>query len=115
MEPIEMAEPIVIDLPNGQSIEVDESEWIELASAKWNRLEDDGYVQWTQTVCRHKDGRILVYVINLPTSGILKTAGEILPAGSKSVTNVVERLAEQFDVPTNVPHFCIEGYKRATK
>jgi hypothetical protein len=53
-------------------------------------------------------------VINLPTSGILRTAGEVLPAGSKSVTNVVERLAEQFDVPTNVPHFCIEGYKRAT-
>jgi hypothetical protein len=110
-----MAEPIVIDLPNGESIEVNENEWTELASAKWNRLEDDGYIQWTQTVCRHKDGRILVYVINLPTSGILRTAGELLPAGSKSVPNVVERLAEQFDVPTNVPHFCIEGYKQATK
>ncbi|MBA3481222.1 MAG: hypothetical protein H0T51_05345 [Pirellulales bacterium] len=109
-----MAESIVIDLPNGQSIEVNDSEWTELASANWNRLEDDGYVQWTQTIRRHKDGRILVYVIYLPTSGILRTAGEILSAGSKSVANVVERLAEQFDVPTNVPHFCIEGYKRAS-
>jgi hypothetical protein len=110
-----MAEPIAIDLPNGESIEVNDNEWTELASAKWNRLEDDGYVQWTQTIRRHKDGRILVYVIVLPTSGILRTAGELLPAGSKGVPNVVERLAEQFDVPTNVPHFCIEGYKRATK
>jgi hypothetical protein len=110
-----MAEPIAIDLPNGESIEVNENEWTELASAKWNRVEDDGYVQWTQTIRRHKDGRILVYVIVLPTSGILRTAGELLPAGSKSVPDVVERLAQQFDVPTNVPHFCIEGYKRATK
>jgi hypothetical protein len=109
-----MAEPIVVDLPNGQSIEVNENEWKELASANWNRLEDDGYVQWTQTIRRHADGRILVYVIYLPTSGILRTTGEILPAGSKSVPNVVERLAQQFDVPTNVPHFCIESYNRAS-
>jgi len=108
-----MAEPIVIDLPEGESIAVDEREWQEIASANWNRLEDDGYVQWTQTVRRHADGRILVYVVYLPTSGILRTAGEILPAGSEDVPAVIQRLAEQFDVPTNVPHFCIEGFKRA--
>src|SRR5215213_9089026 len=110
-----MPEPIVIDLPHGQSIEVNENEWTELASAKWNRLEDDGYVEWTQTVCRHADGRILVYVVFLPTSGILRTAGEILPAKGADVPAVVQRLAEHFDVPTNVTHFCIEGYKRANK
>jgi hypothetical protein len=108
-----MPEPVVVDLPHGQAVEVNRSEWRELASARWNRLEDDGYVQWTQTVCRHADGRILVYVISLPASGILRTSGEILPAGSNEVPAVVDRLAEQFDVPTNVPHFCIEGYKRA--
>jgi hypothetical protein len=108
-----MVEPIVIDLPNGESIEVNENEWAELASANWNRLEVDGYVQWTQTIRRHRDGRILVYVINLPSSGILRTAGTILPAGSKGMSRAVEQLADQFDVPTNVPHFCIEGYKRA--
>jgi len=108
-----MKESIVVDLPNGQSVDVNESDWTEIASANWNRLEDNGHVQWTQTIRRHKDGRILVYVIHLPTNGILRTAGEVLPTGGDSVTNVVERLAAQFDVPTNVPHFCNEGYQRA--
>jgi hypothetical protein len=108
-----MSEPIVIDLPEGRSIEVTQ-EWKELASARWNRLENDGYVQWTQTVCRHADGRILVYVIVLPTSGILQTAGEVLPPGSKDVAAVVKRLAEEYDVPTNVAHLCIEHFKDAS-
>jgi hypothetical protein len=105
-----MSEPIVVDLPQGRSIEVS-SEWKELASARWNRLEDDGYVQWTQTVCQHADGRILVYVIVLPSSGILRTAGELLPAGSQDVAAAVERLAEQYDVPTNVAHLCISHFE----
>jgi hypothetical protein len=111
---VSTSEPIVIDLPGGESIEVNNSHWTEIASSDWNRLRDDGFVQWTQTICRDEDGRILVYVVLLPTSGILKTAGEILPAGV-DVTDAVERLAQRFDVPSNVPYSCIQRYRRALR
>ena len=107
-----MAHPMAVDLPNGESIEVNDSEWMEIASEKWNRVEDNGHVEWIQSVRRHGDGRILVYVIYLPTSGILQTAGEILPARSDDVSHLITRLAQRFDVPTNVPHACSEQYER---
>jgi hypothetical protein len=111
-----MAEPIVIDLPHGESLTVDDDQWTLIASANWNRLEDEGgYIQWTQGVRQHADGRTLVYVVFLPTSGILKTAGEILPPGSDAVPNTIYRLAEEFDVPTNVPHLCAEGFRRCRR
>ena len=110
-----MSEPLVIDLPGGESIEVNENEWTQVAAANWNRSEDDGYVQWTQTVRRHADGRTLVYVLHLPTSGIMQTVGEILPKGSSDVPAVVKRLAEQCDVPSNVSNSCLEAYKRSLR
>jgi hypothetical protein len=107
-----MTESLVIDLPDGEAIEVGNAEWMEISSAKWNRLEDGGYAQWTEAVLRHADGRILVYVIYLPSSGILQTVGEILPAGTREVSELITRLAERFDVPSNVPHACIDGFEQ---
>ena len=46
------------------------------------------------------------------SAGILQTAGEILPAGSDDVSHLITRLAQRFDVPTNVPHACSEQYER---
>jgi hypothetical protein len=99
-------------MPGGETVAVTADEWPTVASADWNRLSDSGFVQWSQTICRHADGRLLIYVVVLPTSGILKTAGEVLPAGS-NVIDAVERLARQFDVPSNVPYSCIQRYRRA--
>ena len=114
MADVSTSERTVIDLPNGGSIDIDLPEWHAIASANWNRLRDDGLVQWTQSICRHEDGRILVYVVVMPTSGILKTSGEILPDGT-DVTDSIERLAQKFDVPSNVPYSCIQRYLRALR
>ena len=107
-----MPVPILIDLPDGATLEAGGPAWAEVASASWNRPGDDGYVEWTQAICRHADGRLLVYVMMLPPSGILRTAGEILSTDA-SLVDVVERLARKFDVPSNVPYSCIQRYRRA--
>lgn len=107
-----MPVPVIIDLPNGASLEAGDPAWPELVSVGWSRPDDDGYVEWTQSICRHADGRLLVYALMLPPSGILRTAGEILP-NDQELVDVVERLAQKFDVPTNVPYSCIQRYRRA--
>jgi hypothetical protein len=107
-----MSEPIVVYLPGGESIEVDERQWRVLASANWNRLEEGGYVQWSETVRRHADGRTLVYVVEAKPDGIVTVAGELFPAKSRDVETAIQQLANRFDIPTNVPHSCITAYRR---
>jgi hypothetical protein len=106
-----MSVPVIIDLPDGDTLETGDPSWPEIASAKWNRPRDDGYIEWTQSICRHSDGRLLAYVIMLPPSGILRTAGEIL-ADDSLLVDTMAALAKKFDVPTNVPYSCIQRYKR---
>jgi hypothetical protein len=107
-----MPVPVIIDLPDGATLEAGDPTWPEVASARWNRPSDDGYIEWTQSICRHPDGRLLVYVVMLPPSGILRTAGEILADDADLVASV-ERLAKMFDVPSNVPYSCIQRYRSA--
>jgi hypothetical protein len=112
MERNTKSEPIVVYLPHGETIEVNEDEWRELAAANWNSLEDDGYVQWSEVLRGNADGRTLVYVVEAKPDGIVTVAGEILPAQSPDVEAAVQRLANRFGIPTNVPHSCVAAYRR---
>lgn len=109
-----MRVPVIIDLPDGETLEAGDPLWPLVASAKWNRPGDDGYIEWVQSICRHSNGLLLVYVVMLPPSGILRTAGEILPDDS-GLVDAIERLAKRFNVPTNVPYSCIQRYRRVTE
>lgn len=107
-----MTVPVLIDLPNGVTIEVGDPAWELIATANCNRPNGDGYVEWTQSISRNADGELLVYVLMLPPSGIIQTGG-IVSSGDGELIDVVERLAKRFDVPSHVPYSCLQRYKRA--
>jgi hypothetical protein len=65
-----LSQVLTIQLPDGLSIEMDETEWLQLASA-CHHLTEKGYFDSDLIVRKHTDDRTLVYVVvKNPEGGI---------------------------------------------
>jgi len=108
-----MSQTLTIQLPDGLSIEMDETEWLQVASANCHHLTEKGYVDWDLIVRKHSDDRTLVYVVVKNPEGDTAATGELLLPGTTDVESSILRVAQQFDLNEQVQQTCVAALRRA--
>jgi hypothetical protein len=104
---------LTIQLPDGLSTEMDESEWLQLASANCHHLTEKGYFDSDLIVRKHSDDRMLVYVVVKNPEGDTTASGEMLLPGTTDVESHILRVAQQFDLSEQVQKTCVTAFRRA--
>jgi hypothetical protein len=109
-----MPQVLMIQLPDGITIEMDEIEWLQVASSAWQHLTESGFVDSELIVREHTyDGRMLVYVVAKNPEGQTTASGELLLAGTIDVESTIVRVAQQFDVNDQVVQTCVAELRQA--
>jgi hypothetical protein len=104
---------LTIELPDQLSIEMDETEWLQLASANCHHLTEQGSFDSDLIVRRHSDDRMLVYVVVKNPEGDTTASGELLLPGTTDVESHIRRVAQQFDLNEQVQKTCVAAFRRA--
>jgi hypothetical protein len=108
-----MSQVLTIQLPDGLSTEMDETEWLQLASANCHHLTEKGYFDSDLIVRKHADDRTLVYVVVKDPEGDTTASGELFLPGTTDVESHILRVAQQFDLNEQVQKTCVEAFRRA--
>ena len=108
-----MTQLLTIDLPDGVSMEMDESEWLQLASANCHQLTERGYFDSDLIVRKHSDDRTLVYVVAKNPEGDTTASGELLLPGTTDVESHILRVAQQFDLSEQVQKTCVAAFRHS--
>ena len=106
--------PLLTIESGDNSIEVEGTEWSEIASYSRGSLGGE-YCRWTQKVLRHDDGRVIVYIDAKMHSGQQRRVGTELPADSPDVEAVIHSIARSLALNIWTADRCVEQYQKAVR
>jgi hypothetical protein len=102
-----MSQVLTVQLPDGIAIDMDEKEWLQVASSAWLHLTESGFVDSELIVRQHTDGRMLVYVVAKNAEGETTASGELLLAGTTDLESAIVRVAQQLNLNNQLVQTCV--------
>ena len=108
-----MPQTLTIQLPDEITIDMDETEWLQVASSAWLHVTENGVVESELIVRQHTDGRMLVYVMAKNPEGKTSASGEMLLPGTTDVESSIVRVAQQLDLNTQAVQTCVASLRQA--